>query len=190
MTRRLPLIIGIAVAALAVVPTAFGQGSEQSATVASTYRDAFERAIVQSQVPQTAVSGYRDSHERGLANESEPQWLKALNARSEGLNRLHGLGEFAQSNVSTMSPSERAEMLRGKELNRIYGLGEFATTARHTDAFERGGLPPVSPAPVSIAAADRDIEWPQVGVGLGIGIVLMIGFALAVRATRTRPLAH
>jgi hypothetical protein len=45
------------------------------------------------------------------------------------------------------------------------------------------------PVSVPSTSSGRD-EWPQVGIGLGVGIVLAFGLLLAVRYTRTRPLAH
>jgi hypothetical protein len=47
----------------------------------------------------------------------------------------------------------------------------------------------VEPGPVQVTNS-RDIEWPQVGIGLGIGVLLIIGLAMALKATRQRPLAH
>jgi hypothetical protein len=61
----------------------------------------------------------------------EPQWMQALELRSEALNRQHGLGEY--------SPAIRALEARSQELNRIYGLGEYSTqpVTKALDARER-----------------------------------------------------
>jgi hypothetical protein len=62
----------------------------------------------------------------------EPSWLNALNARSDGLNRQHGLGEYTPSAVGadTQTPGWlRALMIRSDALNRQYGLGKYARSA-------------------------------------------------------------
>jgi hypothetical protein len=86
MTRTISLIIGIAVVALAAVPTAFGEGrigslqptstqpvyvdageraSVPPAQAAGTYRDAFERApLVAANVVASTSSGYVDAATR------------------------------------------------------------------------------------------------------------------------------
>lgn len=170
MTRRISLIIGIAVAALTVaVPTALAEGrlagsqepdgvaffrANEMATLAGSQEPAgvaFFRAneiatlAEQSTAP---VSTYRDAHERSgaVVNQSEPQWMTALKLRSEGLNKQYGLGEFATS------------------------------SAQNGD--------------VSRISSGRDIEWPKIGIGLGIGIVLILGLILGLKATRNPPLAH
>jgi hypothetical protein len=43
--------------------------------------------------------------------------VRAERLRSEGLNRMHGLGEYAPA---------RAERLRSEGLNKMYGLGAYA----------------------------------------------------------------
>jgi hypothetical protein len=175
MTRRISLIVGIAVAALTVaVPTALAEG----------------RLAGSIEPGDVVVGTYRDAHERAGAsvNQGEPQWLKALAARSEGLNRKYGLGEFAGTSQA-QSPELAALQARSIGLNRMYGLGEFASGNGYRDAHERSN-PPVGRMPVSLATSSNDIEWPQLGVGLGIGIILVLGFALVIRATHTRPFAH
>jgi hypothetical protein len=72
----------------------------------------------------------------------EPQWKQALDARSEGLNRMYGLGEY--------SPEMRALRLRSEALNEKYGLGAYpASTVRITDAREN----PVSTELISMLDA-------------------------------------
>jgi hypothetical protein len=62
---------------------------------------------------------------------AEPQWMQALDARSQELNRQYGLGEY--------SPAIRALELRSEALNRKHGLGAYATsdTTKMLDARER-----------------------------------------------------
>lgn len=45
-------------------------------------------------------------------------------------------------------------------------------------------------APLSAPDSSTQIEWLQIGIGFGVGILLALGLWLAVRVTRTRPLAH
>jgi hypothetical protein len=65
----------------------------------------------------------------------DPQWKKALEARSEALNEQYGLGVHAPvaagTAVATSEPAWiRALRLRSEALNRQYGLGawEFRTS--------------------------------------------------------------
>jgi hypothetical protein len=57
-----------------------------------------------------------------------PDWLEALNARSDALNREHGLGESSQRRVlGAPGPGWRdALQTRSDAMNRYYGLGEYA----------------------------------------------------------------
>ena len=48
------------------------------------------------------------------------------------------------------------------------------------------GSPVVSPA----VSSGRDADWPQIGIGFALGILLSILLGTALRATRTRELAH
>jgi hypothetical protein len=63
----------------------------------------------------------------GQGQPVEPQWMQALEARSQELNRQHGLGEY--------SPAIRALKLRSEALNRQHGLGNYTSTP--PDVFER-----------------------------------------------------
>ena len=63
-------------------------------------------------------------------------------------------------------------------------------TAR-TDAFERSAPPLGSPTGSTEAVGSgSDRDWSQLGMGFGIGLLLALGLYLAMRFTRTRPLAH
>jgi hypothetical protein len=65
----------------------------------------------------------------GKGQPVEPQWMQALDARSQELNRQHGLGDY--------SPAIRALKLRSEALNKKYGLGAYpASTVRIMDARE------------------------------------------------------
>ena len=54
-------------------------------------------------------------------NVSMNSWLRALTIRSEALNRLYGLGDWATS-ATRPNTAESALRTRGEALNRIYGL--------------------------------------------------------------------
>ena len=150
----------------------------------------------------------------GKGQPVEPQWQQALDARSQQLNRQHGLGEY--------SPAIRALKLRSETLNRQYGLGGSSTVTNAIEARERafaakreaqlatGGHPdwferivaahqpprePVvddrfridptsSPTQATATSSDRSIEWPEVGIGFGVGLALMLGLYLVVTRER------
>jgi hypothetical protein len=66
----------------------------------------------------------------GKSQPVEPQWMQALEARSQELNRQYNLGEY--------SPAIRALKLRSEALNRQHGLGAYPRTTTSTiDARER-----------------------------------------------------
>ena len=193
MTRTISLIIGIAVVALVAVPTALGEGmlagSQQPDAVALFYAN--ERATMSMGTSAT---------EPAIVSENTPEStaVRAERLRSEGLNKLYGLGEFAPSTVSTYKDANErvvepqsviAERLRSEGLNKRYGLGEFAPTINYKDANERVDLP-VTQAAEPVATSGTDVEWPQIGIGFGIGIALAIALGLSLRVTRHRPLAH
>jgi hypothetical protein len=63
----------------------------------------------------------------------DDQWLRALTIRSEALNRLYGLGEWATASAhpnTAEPPFMSAIRIRSQALNRIYGL--------ETKRLERG----------------------------------------------------
>ena len=190
MTRKISLIIGMAVTALAVgVPTAFGEGrlaGSQEPTLATpnamvedgfaqavaaslalqsarTYRDANERGSTQQVGVQSSLSGYRDANERG----SVPK----MSAFERGV-------VSGQLDLSTFNAFERATPVNALESN----------VSTYRDAFERGT--PVAGSPdVPTITSGREIEWPQIGIGFGVGLLLALGLGLAMRMTPIRP-AH
>jgi hypothetical protein len=59
----------------------------------------------------------------------EPQWMQALEARSQELNRTYGLGDY--------SPAIRALKLRSEALNQKHGLGAYpSSTVRIREALQ------------------------------------------------------
>jgi hypothetical protein len=86
--------------------------------------------------------------------DQQSQWQTALTVRSEGLNKIHGLGEYA---------GLRALELRSEALNMKYGLGAYATSTSSIDARERALGPErhLGATPV-LDARERSFEVKQV----------------------------
>ena len=57
-----------------------------------------------------------------------PSWLDALTARSDALNREHGLGDYAKRRALGAPGPDWLQGLRSRSdaMNRYYGLGEYA----------------------------------------------------------------
>ena len=189
MTRRISLITATVGAALVLgVPAAWGDNyfvdRQDQAIVNAMAEDGFDDAVLAAK--QVQLSKMLDARERALGTQSEPQWLKALEARSDALNRQFGLGKYAQDTDTTVS--QQPVDARSEGLNRLYGLGKYRTVVADSDRFriDQSNVP----VPVSATSSGREIEWPQVGIGFGIGIILILGLALALKARRTPPLAH
>jgi len=166
MTRTISFIIGIAVVALVAVPTALGSYGLGDSPATSKQSDAVT---------------FFWANERATMSSPESPAVRAERLRSEGLNKLYGLGAFAHSTASTSKPvvepqSVIAERLRSEGMNKRYGLGAFAST---------------TPVAEPVTSSGTDVEWSQVGIGVGIGLALAIALGLSLRATRhNRPLAH
>ena len=167
MTRTISFIIGIAVVALVAVPTALGSYGLGDSPATSKQSDGVT---------------FFWANERATMGSPESPAVRAERLRSEGLNKLYGLGAaFAPSTVSTSKrvvepQSVIAERLRSEGMNKRYGLGEFAST---------------TPVAEPVTSSGTDVEWSQVGIGVGIGLALAIALGLSLRATtHNRPLAH
>ena len=196
MTRTISLIIGIAVVALVAVPTALGAyGLGDAPGTRATQLDAVKFFYANERATMSM-----SSNQPVIVSENTPESpaVRAERLRSEGLNKLYGLGDFAPSTVSTYKDanervvepqSVRAERLRSEGLNKLYGLGEFAPTVNYKDAGERVDLP-TTPVAEPVTSSGTDVEWPQIGIGFGIGIALAIALGLSLRVTRHRQLAH
>jgi len=195
MTRTISLITATVGAALLFAVPAYGDnwGADKAQPTTVTSSDWFERAaaagIQQQKLEMLAA------RERGLG--SQP----VVDARSEGMNRLYGLGEYAnpidlreramveRPGTSTSTSEQSAGFdARSDGLNRLYGLGEYAAPVVADDRFriDHSNVPET----VSVTSSGREIDLPQVGIGFGIGIVLLLGIALALRARHVRPFAH
>jgi len=179
MTPRISLITAVAAAALALgVPAAWGDdwyADQQQASVRVS-PDAVDRAVV---AEQQRLFSMLDARERSFQT-------KVSTARPMLDIRERGLVEKREVQLSSgVYPDavERAVEARSQ------------TRAPLPADFDRFRIDP-SANPVQVTAtatgSGREIEWPQIGIGigLGIGIVLILGLLLALRSTRTRPLAH
>ena len=71
--------------------------------------------------------GCCDAQRRSLGTPG-PDWLQALQARSDALNRSYGLGRYARESAHASTTSEWLAALnaRSDALNRQYGLGRYA----------------------------------------------------------------
>jgi hypothetical protein len=168
MTRTISLIIGIAVVALVAVPTAFGEGrlagsDEQTAVqyfksnelatlvqqpVQLDHRtDAFGRTSSTQAQPAT----YKDANERVV----QPQSVVAERLRSEGLNRMYGLGEFGTA-ASYKDANERVDI----------------------------PSTPVE-APVATSGRDVEWPQVGIGFGIGIALAIVLGLSLKATRPRS-----
>ena len=109
---------------------------------------------------------------------------------SEALNRLYG----STSTRLIDAASERCER-PSPRASTADGFDAAGGIARRTAGGLRGSRSRRHYRSEQHAFGHRDelgteVEWPTVGIGFGIGLVLALGLYLAMRVTRTRPLAH
>ena len=193
MTRTISLITATVGAALLFAVPAYGDnwGADKAQPTTVTSPDWFERAAAAG-IQQQKLE-MLDARERGLG--SQP----VVDARSEGMNRLYGLGEYAnpvdlreramvERPGRTTSEQSSGFDARSEGLNRLYGLGEYSAPVVADDRFriDHSNVP----VTVSATSSGREIDVPQVGIGFGIGLVLLLGIFLALRAGHVRPFAH
>ena len=193
MTRTISFIIATVGATLLFAVPAYGDnwGADKAQPFTSSTPDVIERAAAVAIEKQKVEM--LNARERALGSQ------QVVDARSDGLNRLYGLGEYA----NPIDLRERALVERpGREttqpagfdarsegLNRLYGLGEYAPPVVADDRFriDQSNVPDNT---VSATSSGRDIELPQLGIGLGLVLALVIGAFLMIRHTRGRPFAH
>ena len=73
------------------------------------------------------------------STDGQASWEKGLNARSDGLNRLYGLGAYsAGAAAAPASNAHNALRLRSEALNQKYGLGTFAVRVTPSAAWLAG----------------------------------------------------
>ena len=111
----------------------------------------------------------------GAVTNSTPTWEKALQARSEALDRYYGLG---QDNATY----EKAMQVRSEALDRYYGLGNKADSETSNSGWYTGlefaDLPTVQ------QPSDDGFAWGK--ATFGIGAVLLAALLAATTAVATR----
>jgi hypothetical protein len=197
MTRTISIITATVGAALLFAVPAYGDnwGADKAQPLTQPdpmIEDGFAQAVAAAE--RIRIERMLDARERGLGVANTP-----VDARSEGLNRLYGLGEYAnpidlrerglieKSQTRVEQPAAGFDA-RSDGMNRIHGLGEYAPPVVADDRFriDHSSVP----EPVSATSSGRDFEWPTVGIGFGVGLVLLLGLGLTLKATHTRPFAH
>ena len=194
MTRTFSLITATVGAALlfAIPAHAANWGADKAQPTTTSSPDWFERAVGAAIREQKVEM--LDARERGLGITQ----AALVDSRSEGMNRLYGLGEYAnpidlreRALVERPGRTETGTQVgsaRSEELNRLYGLGDYAPAVVADDRFRIDHTN--VPETVSVSSSGREFDLPQIGIGLGIGIVLLLGIALLMRAAHVRPFAH
>jgi hypothetical protein len=189
MTRTISLITATVGAALLFAVPAYGDnwGADKAQPTTTSSPDWFERAAAVG-IAQQKVD-MLNARERALVDQP-------VDARSEGMNRLYGLGEYAnpidlRERALVEKPGAEQTTVfdaRSDGLNRLYGLGEYAPPVVADDRFriDHSNVPDTT----SVSSSGREVELPQVGIGLGLLLALAIGAFLMIRHTRGRPLAH
>ena len=161
MTRTISLIIGIAVVALAAVPTAVGTPSPREQVDAVKFFYANERATV----PFPAAV-----HDHGNATEAR------LLLKSPTIGIVRDDGDATRAKLAWLS----GPVVVGEDALRSLGRPDRLTSQTAASSSET----------VRLSGDGRHIEWSQIGIGFGIGMLLAIGLGLSLRATRPRTLAH
>jgi hypothetical protein len=205
MTPKISLITAIVGAALVFALPAYADnwGSERQDQAVRVSPDIVDLLVAKNGTVDGAVvdavnqSNMLDARERALGVAKTTPQPQGFDARSDGLNRLYGLGEYSNMldareralGVAKTTPQPQGYDARSDGLNRQYGLGEYASPV--VADFDRFRIDHSNdPVTVSATSSGRDFEWPTIGIGFGIGIVLILGLALAMKATHTRPFAH
>jgi hypothetical protein len=87
---------------------------------------------------------------------------------------IHDHGDASQARLQLQSPPIEVIRDRGDASQaKLVELGSGTVGGR-----------------AQVASSRSDIAWPQLGIGFGLGILLVAGLWLAVRMTKSRPLAH
>ena len=161
MTPKISLVTVVA-AALVAVPAAWGQGQPA---------DAFERAVAAQSGSSPIVSP--DAVDRALAATLALQSAPIVSP--DAVDRMRTFS--TSSPIASPDAFERAVAATADYGNRIV----------FDDRFNEPVSVPVAGSSIN---SGRDLEWPQIGIGFGLGIVLALGLFVAMRYSRTRPLAH
>lgn len=197
MTRTISIITATVGAALLFALPAYGDnwGADKAQPLTlpdPMVEDGFSQAVATAE--RIRLARMLDARERGLGS-TDAQ----VDARSEGMNRLYGLGEYAnpidgreralvEKGQPQTQPSGQGFDARSDGLNRMYGLGDYAPAVVADDRFRIDYSDvPVSSQPTSTG---NDFTWPQVGIGLAIALALILVLILRLKATDARPFAH
>jgi hypothetical protein len=194
MTRTISLITATVGAALLFAVPAYADnwGADKAQPTTTSSPDWFERAAAAAIQEQKVEM--LNARERGLGITAV-----VVDPRSEGMNRLYGLGDYAnpidlRERALVERPGRTATVqqagfdARSEGLNRLYGLGDYAPAVVADDRFRIDHTN--VPETVSVSSSGREIDLPQIGIGFGVGIVLLLGAALLMRARHVRPFAH
>ena len=189
MTRKLSLIIGIAVTALAFgIPTAFGEGQLGGPADGVAYFYANERATLDF---GSVI------HDHGDATQAKPQ-MEVLRDHGDATQASLLLQSTPTGFVRDHGDATQASLLlQSTPTGFIRDHGD-ATQAKLVEqggtsvgSGDQVGLDPNSlSTPTVSASSGSEIEWPQLGIGFGLGILLVAGLWLAMRMTKGRTLAH
>ena len=188
MTRKISLIIGIAVTALAFgVPTAFGErqlvGAVRQRRV--LLRERAGDARLRAGDPR---SRRRDPGEAPAPLGRRSRVLlreRAGNARLRPV--IHDHGDATEAKLLLQSPA--MEIVRDHGDATQAKLVERGSTSVGSSDQVRLDPNRLSTPTVS-ASSGSEIQWPQLGIGFGLGILLVAGLWLAMRMTKSRPLAQ
>jgi hypothetical protein len=162
MISKISLIIGIAVTALAFgIPTAFG-----------------ERQLVAPPVPDSVAYFYANEratlgfgpiiHDHGDASQAK------LQLQSPPMEVIRDRGDASQAKLQLQSPPMEVIRDRGDASQaKLVEQGSGTVGSRE-----------------QVASSGSEIAWPQLGIGFGLGILLVAALWLAMRMTKSRPLAH
>lgn len=103
-------------------------------------------------------------------------------------NTSPGLAPQDLAGLYSDGTSDLSRMLDAHQRVLSQGTVNSAPLAGHVDRYEldlQGG-----PTSVATTRTGIEIEWPQLGIGFGVGMAFVLGLILALRFTRSRPLAH
>jgi len=183
MTRRISIIVGIAVTALAVaVPTALGDG-RLAGSIESQPADFWNYDSTGAKVANTSP---------GVAPQDLGDLFGTMSPTTVSRPDSHDLGQSAQgyrdAHERANVPQYSAPTYRdGFEHAPAVTTSDQPFTYR--DAFERSA-PPSGSIEATTVTSGTELEWPQIGLGFAFGLLLALGLLLTVRSARIRPLAH
>ena len=107
-----------------------------------------------------------------------PTWQRAIQLRSEALDRYYGLGQD-----NTTSTYEKAIQARSEALDRYYGLGDKAENETSNSGWYTGLEYSDLPQPVQ---SDDGFEWGGVQIGAGAALAALLLATLTTIGLRSR----